>query len=429
MARDVGTSINQYKIISRLGAGGMGEVYLAQDVRLERKVALKLLNVDVTKNEEWVRRFEQEARAASALNHPNIITIYEVGQLGDSHFISAEFIEGDTLRQRLGQHTLTMAEALDIGIQVGTALVAAHAAGIIHRDIKPENVMLRPDGYVKVLDFGLAKFSEHRPSGASGSNPDAATNVDTDPRRRVTVSYVARPAAGIDARSMPVSACCSTSICRVAGPRSTTQGSSFRSSKGRGRWPFTPDIPPELERIVAKSLSKNREDRYQTLKDMLIDLKRLKQQFDLEAQLIDLPDEDLPEQISSRQQLATVANVGVTIATGPQKAFTREISVQHHPSSAEYIVTGLKRYKKVVLIIAAAAVVASVGLWYYFSTRPIDSIAVLPFNSLNPDPGTEQLCDEIAENIISDLSQSSGLRVMSFAAVQHYRGRTSIWGP
>ena len=431
MARDVGTSINQYKIISRLGAGGMGEVYLAQDVRLERKVALKLLNVDVTKNEEWVRRFEQEARAASALNHPNIITIYEVGQLGDSHFISAEFIEGDTLRQRLGQHTMTMAEALDIGIQVGTALVAAHAAGIIHRDIKPENVMLRPDGYVKVLDFGLAKFSEHRPSGASGSNPDAATNVDTDPGTVMgTVSYMSPEQASgraIDARSDIFSL--GVLLYEMLSGRRPFEGTtpseiivSIIQKRARPLARYTPDIPPELERIVAKSLSKNREDRYQTLKDMLIDLKRLKQQFDLEAQLIDLPDEDLPEQISSRQQLATVANVGVTIATGPQKAFTREISVQHHPSSAEYIVTGLKRYKKVVLIIAAAAVVAAVGLWYYFSTRPIDSIAVLPFNSLNPDPGTEQLGDEIAENIISDLSQSSGLRVMSFAAVQQYRG-------
>jgi serine/threonine protein kinase len=132
----------------------MGEVYLAQDERLRRKVALKLLFTDVTRNEDWVRRFEQEAYAASALNHPNIITIYEVGQFKDSHFISTEFIDGQTLRERLREQNLTIAETLEIAIQVATALVAAHAAGIIHRDIKPENVMLRSDGYVKVLDFG-----------------------------------------------------------------------------------------------------------------------------------------------------------------------------------------------------------------------------------------------------------------------------------
>src|SRR5712691_1051642 len=175
MAVAVGANINQYKILARLGSGGMGEVYLAQDVRLRRKVALKLLYEEVTKNEDWVRRFEQEAYAASALNHPNIITIYEIGQTGDSHFISTEFIEGQTLRQRLKENTITIGEALDIAIQVSSALVAAHTASIIHRDIKPENVMLRPDGYVKVLDFGLAKFTEQQAVGASRSDPEAAT--------------------------------------------------------------------------------------------------------------------------------------------------------------------------------------------------------------------------------------------------------------
>src|SRR5918911_4093151 len=134
MAVAVGVNINQYKIITCLGSGGMGEVYLAQDVRLGRKVALKLLYEDVTKGEDWVRRFEQEARAASSLSHPNIITIYEVGQIGSSHFISAEFIEGQTLRENMGRSSLTTARALDIAIQVATALVTAHAEGIIHRD-------------------------------------------------------------------------------------------------------------------------------------------------------------------------------------------------------------------------------------------------------------------------------------------------------
>src|SRR4030095_13669831 len=145
MALTAGTDISQYKIIARLGSGGMGEVYLAQDQRLRRKVALKVLFEDVTQTEDWVRRFEQEAFAASALNHPNINTIYEIGQTGASHFISAEFIDGQTLRERLRERAITTGEVLDVSIQVASALVAAHTAGIIHRDIKPENVMLRPD--------------------------------------------------------------------------------------------------------------------------------------------------------------------------------------------------------------------------------------------------------------------------------------------
>src|SRR5215813_1858662 len=155
-----GTSIGHYRILSRIGAGGMGEVYLAQDTSLGRKVALKILPEQYTRESDRLRRFGQEARAASALNHPNIITIFEIGQSGAGHFIATEFIEGDTLRDRMNAIDLALADCLEIAIQVGAALTASHAAGIVHRDIKPENIMLRPDGYVKVLDFGLAKLTE-----------------------------------------------------------------------------------------------------------------------------------------------------------------------------------------------------------------------------------------------------------------------------
>src|ERR1044072_7178867 len=200
MAVTVGTHINQYKIIVRLGAGGMGEVYLAQDERLGRKVALKLLYDDVMEGDDWVRRFEQEARAASALNHPNIITIYEVGQTGSSRFISAEYIEGETLRQRLKRGVMTTIEVLDIAIQTATALSTAHKAGIIHRDVKPENIMLRPDGYVKVLDFGLAKFTEPPLGSSQASDPEAKTQsvINTNPGAVMgTVHYMSpEPADG-----------------------------------------------------------------------------------------------------------------------------------------------------------------------------------------------------------------------------------------
>ncbi|HEX8337888.1 MAG TPA: serine/threonine-protein kinase, partial [Pyrinomonadaceae bacterium] len=175
---EVGRRVGPYKILSLLGAGGMGEVYLAEDARLDRRVALKLLPAEFTRDPERVRRFEREARAASALNHPNIVTIHEVGQSDGAHFIAAEFVEGRTLRRLMADTVLKTEEALSIAAQVAEALAAAHAAGIIHRDIKPENIMLRPDGYVKVLDFGVAKLTERGSSSSDGA-ADAAQQTET----------------------------------------------------------------------------------------------------------------------------------------------------------------------------------------------------------------------------------------------------------
>ncbi|MFS8086825.1 MAG: protein kinase domain-containing protein, partial [Acidobacteriota bacterium] len=428
MAVPTGTKISQYKIIARLGSGGMGEVYLAQDDRLRRKVALKLLFEDVTKNEDWVRRFEQEAIAASALNHPNIITIYEIGRSGESHFISTEFIDGQTLRDRLRERTLTIGEALEIAIQVAAALVAAHSAGVIHRDIKPENVMLRTDGYVKVLDFGLAKFTEQRTLGSSGSDPEAATQavLNTSPGVVMgTVSYMSPEQARgihIDARTDVFSL--GVLLYEMLSGRLPFEGttpSEIIVAIIQKRQPplarYVPEIPPELERIVGKSLSKNSDDRYQSLKDMLIDLKRLKRQLELQEDLI-----DLPEHISGAQ-FVTSGNVAVRTVTGEQKAVKTQLSLPQHPSSAQYIVSGLRRHKKPALLITAIALIAALGLVYYLFMRPIDSVAVLPFSISNSDPDMEQIGDELVEHVINNLSQSSGLRVMSFNAVQQYKGR------
>jgi serine/threonine protein kinase len=153
-------NLRHYRILSKLGSGGMGEVYLAHDSTLDRKVALKILSEEFAIEGERKRRFIQEAKAASALNHPNIITIYEIAEVGNKHFIAAEFIDGDTLRVRMRQEPQSLTSTLDVGAQVASALQAAHEANIIHRDIKPENVMIRPDGLVKLLDFGIAKVSE-----------------------------------------------------------------------------------------------------------------------------------------------------------------------------------------------------------------------------------------------------------------------------
>src|SRR5687767_7417560 len=169
----IGRTISHYRIIEELGSGGMGQVYLAEDVRLGRKLAVKVLSPRLVTDQERVRRFGQEARAASALNHPNILTIHDIGQAGDVHFIATEFVDGETLRARLERGRLTLREVLEVATQTSSALAAAHEAGIVHRDVKPENVMLRPDGYVKVLDFGLAKLvpAEGRPTPTQHTQP------------------------------------------------------------------------------------------------------------------------------------------------------------------------------------------------------------------------------------------------------------------
>ena len=156
----VGQTIGHYNVSERIGAGGMGEVYLVSDITAGRKAALKILPARFTGDAERLTRFQQEARAVVGLNHPNILTVYEIGEYDSSHYIASELIEGETLRQRLARGRMGLDEAIDVAIQVATALAAAHQAGIVHRDIKPENIMLRPDGYVKVLDFGIAKLAE-----------------------------------------------------------------------------------------------------------------------------------------------------------------------------------------------------------------------------------------------------------------------------
>jgi serine/threonine protein kinase len=204
MSTSVGKRLGRYEIRSLLGVGGMGEVYLAQDTQLRRPVALKLLPTEFTHNEERLARFKQEAFAASALNHPNILTIYEIGSEDDVYFIATEFIDGVSLRERIAKEDLTIEQVLDMGGQIASALAAAHAAGIVHRDIKPENVMVRRDGYVKVLDFGLAKLTE---SQVLHSDPEAATMqvVRTDPGKVMgTANYMSPEQARgleVDART------------------------------------------------------------------------------------------------------------------------------------------------------------------------------------------------------------------------------------
>ncbi len=298
----IGHSFNHYQVLSLLGAGGMGEVYLAEDTRLGRKVALKLLPAEFTEDHERARRFEREARAASSLNHPNIITIFEVGQVNGRHFIATEFIAGQTLRAHLQGERLKAPAALDITIQIASALAAAHEAGIVHRDIKPENVMVRPDGLVKVLDFGLAKLTgsriEDRGSRIAGPHFNSQPAI-RDPQSSIfnpqstasgmvmgTVSYMApEQARGLKVDHRTDIFSLGVMLYEMVAGRRPFEGettsdviAAILQNEPPPLTAHAPNTPRELERIVGKALRKEREERYQVAKDLLLDLKSFQQE-------------------------------------------------------------------------------------------------------------------------------------------------------
>jgi len=290
---EANTSLSHYRIIRKLGAGGMGEVYLAQDTRLNRKVALKILAEEIASRQQRMQRFVQEAQSASALNHPNIITIYEIDQADAVHFIATEFIEGETLRERLKNVRMRLDEALEVAIQVASALSAAHAAGIVHRDIKPENIMLRSDGYVKVLDFGLAKLTEEQ-NVAVDTEAQTRGLVRTDPGTVMGTARYMSPeqVRGVDqdARTDIWSLGVVTYEMVAGGPPFTGETKSHVMVSIIEQEPpqlaaFARNAPVELQRIVRKALTKDRESRYQTARDLMIDLKNLRRELDLQSEL------------------------------------------------------------------------------------------------------------------------------------------------
>ncbi len=429
MPIDPGTNIGPYKVLDSLGAGGMGEVYLARDTRLGRKIALKFLSVDFTKDEERVRRFQQEARAASALNHPNLITIFEIGEVDSVHFISTEFIEGETLRRRMSPARMSTVEICDVAIQVASALTAAHAAGITHRDIKPEHIMVRPDGVVKVLDFGLAKLTESTTPGESAIDPGALTKkvVETDPGVIMgTISYMSPEQARgmtVDARTDIFSF--GVVLYEMIACRVPFEGSSFGdvisgilSKRQAPLARYADDVPPELDRIVSKALAKDREQRYQTIKDMLIDLKRLKQRLDVEAEF----DHSVPP------DWARDAVMGR--ASGEDRLGSRDTVVLdstpppiRSTSSAEYLITGIKRHRKATVFVFSAIVIAVVAMALIGAKSRVNSLAILPFLNLTGDSKMEAITDEMTEGVIDHLYQLPGLRVISYGAIEHYKGQ------
>src|SRR6266404_2983311 len=288
-----GKNIAHYRIVRLLGEGGMGTVYLAEDTKLHRRVSLKFLSTNFTQDHERLRRFEQEARVASALNHPNILTIHEISEAEGRRYIATEFIEGKTLRQRL-QFEVDIDDALDIAIQVASALVAAHRVNIVHRDIKPENIMIRrDDGLVKVLDFGLANHDVPRAVAIGPVDTKAETRMRANTAPGVvmgTVAYMSPEQArgdAVDERTdiwslgvvlFEMVAGCSPF---VAGTSNEVISAILAKTPAPPLARFAHDVAPRLEEIVEKALTKNRDERYQTSKDLLIDLKRLKQSLEL----------------------------------------------------------------------------------------------------------------------------------------------------
>ncbi|HYK21621.1 MAG TPA: protein kinase, partial [Pyrinomonadaceae bacterium] len=361
-----GQTIGSYEVISFISRGGMGEVYLAEDKRLGRKVALKLLPISFTTDADRLRRFEQEARAASALNHPNIITIYEIREAAGSHIIVTEFVEGETLRHRLSRAPLSLSDALNIAIQVADALSAAHKAGIIHRDIKPENIMLRPDGYVKVLDFGLAKLSEQISPAVAAEAP--TIQVHTGSGIVIgTAGYMSPEQArglSVDGRSdiFSLGAVIYELLARRKPFEGDTPSDTMAAILKTEPTPLSriaPDVPRELARIVTKALQKDREERYQVVKDLWLDLKALRQELEFQNKL------DRSIDIDGNGAQTTTLLAGESTATLSGRRTTAQRSALSNISESISIEIKKHKFGAALLLMVLAIIAAAGGFGVY----------------------------------------------------------------
>ena len=433
----IGSLLNHYRIVSLIGAGGMGEVYLAEDTRLGRRVAVKILPEDVNRDKTRLQRFEQEARAASALNHPNILTVFEFGDEKGLHFLATEFIEGKTLRDEINGGELSIAAALSIAEQVAFALSAAHSAGIVHRDLKPENIMVRSDGIVKVLDFGLAKLLQ---DGVGQTDPEAATRalVRTDPGAVMgTAAYMSPEQVKgkeADARTDIWSLGAVlyetlTGKMPFTGENSNEVIASILKSEPLSVSAFVPVIPHDVEKIVGKTLRKDREERYQNVKDLWLDLKDVKQDVEIAAKLERSTAPDRTSSISTAYAIAPISTGDkLNSPTGVVQETTSAGSVVRTASSAEYLVSEIKSHKRGMLIGLGMLIVALVagGWWLYRNASPsgeqITSIAVLPFENGSGDPNLDYLSDGLSETLIDKLSELPQLKVIARNSSFRYRG-------
>lgn len=446
----------------------MGEVYLAQDTKLDRKVAIKFLHEEFSKDTDKLNRFIQEAKAASALNHPSILTVYEIGEVEGKNYIATELIDGQTLREQLGhREPLPLNAILKIGLQVSEALSAAHQAGIIHRDIKPENIMLRKDGYAKVLDFGLAKLTEARRNDReTGGGGDRETERNEDESNTL---IAASPRAG-----SPIVNTTPGLIMGTVSYMSPEQARGKQTDARTDIWslgvvlyemisgkvPFSGEtvnhtivailekeppqlenVPGELQRIVRKSLTKDAEMRYQSARDLLIDLKNLHRELDLQGELersivpnrAALLGESGNEEPAwqagtpAHPAAAQISSGSVAATRSGQAASTQDATTSS--SSLEYAVTQAKSHKLATTIIAVLliAVISTIG---YFalgsrgsSSKQISSIAVMPFVNESQNADVEYLSDGMTETLIKSLANLSNLDVKPRSAVFRYKGK------
>lgn len=426
----VGRIVGPYRIVDLLGTGGMGEVYLAEDTRLGRRVALKLLPAQFTADEDRLRRFEREARAASALNHPNILVIYDTGKDGGSHFIATEFVEGETLRRRLNYSRVSPGDVVDMAVQVTSALAAAHKAGIIHRDLKPENIMLRPDGYIKLLDFGLAKLTESQAAGETAVSTSARVETRTG-LVLGTVTYMSPEQARglvVDARSDIFSFGIVlyemiTGRVPFDGETASDVIVSLLEREPPPLRQLVPDVPHGLERICTRLLAKNREDRYQTAKDVLVDLTNVKQELEVRGRL-------LVEAPAGPREAALTERIQRPVETDGKPALdTGEVTSPTTQRGIKDLSARSSARRKLLLAAAFALLVLTATVMLFLkmnnakpalSDAGTNTIAVLPFKPLAADSRNESLELGMADTLINKLSGIRELIVRPLGDVRRY---------
>ena len=426
-----GQMVGHYRIERPLASGGMGDVYLADDTRLGRRVALKLLPPHLVRDEGRVRRFRQEAEAVLKLDHPNIVTVFDVGAAEGRHFIASEFVRGETLRERLARGPLPVAEALGVAAQAAEALSAAHAEGVVHRDVKPENVMLRPDGFVKVLDFGLAKLAPE-PAPAAGRRAAAAPSVRTNPGLVMgTVGYMSPEQAGgleVDERTDLWSL--GVVLHEMLAGRTPFEGKTPNHVVVSIMEDEPPPLshfvegPAELERIVAKALCKEKAGRYQTAGELARDLKNLKEELEVEARR----GRGIQRGARGREFAAGGdGREGGRTPRGPA-ALTGRVAGRAAATSAEYMVGGIKQHRTFAAVASLVLLAGAIGLTYFAVNRGKTgpaaggkrSIAVLPLKPIGVASRDEVYEFGIADSLIHRLSSTRGFVVRPLSATRVY---------
>ena len=430
------TQLGRYEIRSLLGAGGMGEVYLAQDTSLNRRVALKVLPADVASNEDRMWRFKQEATSAASLNHPNIAHIYEIGHSDDLNFIAMEYVDGTTLRDKMHKEHEHLSKLLRTLQHVAEGLAKAHDAGIVHRDLKPDNIMISSDGHAKILDFGLAKLIEPQTTTKSATSAEDPTILQHSTPGLIlgTLGYMSPEQAQgktkeIDHRADIFSFGCIL-FEAITGQRPFTGKDQIEVLNKVIREPaplltsLNPSASPDLQRIVRRCLAKDPDERYQNIKDIAIELKEVRREIqDIESTVPPISSAGSEPRTIWKSESTRVQSQPATTES-PASAATRA-------SSAEFIVGELKRHKTatilgafLILIGAAAAVF---GIRSYMHARDtevaVESIAVIPFANQNNDPNAEWISDGLTESIINNLTQVPNLKVIARSSVFRYKGR------